>query len=60
MRDTVLQTIDLWNKSKKTPKTPLSLLLELFRAPSELTKAKFKECMTDLGRSVVILAVDVQ
>eukprot|EP00977_Amphora_coffeiformis_P003495 scaffold655_cov162-Amphora_coffeaeformis.AAC.16 len=44
----------------KVPKYPVSLLLELFRSPEEIAKARFKECMTDLGRPVVILAVDVQ
>lgn len=56
--DDVLRTVSLWVGSGKSASYPVSLLLELFRAPVKVGKLKFKECMTRLGRPVIILAVD--
>lgn len=57
-KDDILRAITLWETSTKTASYPVSLLLELFRSPEEVGKANFKECMTRLGRSVIIFAID--
>lgn len=58
IKDAVLQTIRFWKESKKAPKHSVSLVLELFHSPETVAKARFKDCMTELGRPVIILAVD--
>lgn len=56
-KDDLLRIVAQWNGSSKLPGYPISLLLELFHYPEETAKESFKECMTCLGRSIVVLAV---